>query len=371
MKPLLLASTPGLAMEAYVAKQIQLHLGNDNCAKKLLNNYISINSSREPQVLFMPIEKTICSQETREVLEVSDHCTSSISENNKEVNDIKEQGALNANILESAKNMTTRSPKLAKRTIFMAGLEPSDNETVEVPKKYCKTIGFAQLNIDHEIIIRTQEKIADKIDDWVVIELENKMLEKHLKTIKVELQNQKSQYFATKSIFNTEVFKIQDMNQMGRKELSVLKLNELVYSIVFESNFNIESRKHVFVLTVNDFYKFRETSDLSLMKCLQIAVSKAAIFMEKMKSRACQNVIPEEMCDNLQVLVGVLELNTGISLNDLNVKFKKCLKKFSAKAFIEEKEYTSRGSHSNRESALKEILFEYLVNVQKCDVLKI
>ena len=117
-------------------------------------------------------------------------------------------------------------------------------------------------------------------------------------------------------------------------------------------------------LFINEIYEFTETVNNGFENALAVLIEKTKGLIDDSSSLSRSDVIPWELRNDVRFLICVFEEKTGLTINDINIKYEKCNRKnWKATALINDVEYTS-GTLAQQSSALTNLILTFLEQKQ-------
>ncbi len=155
------------------------------------------------------------------------------------------------------------------------------------------------------------------------------------------------------------------------KALKSLKDNEFVDSVEMSNDYDPDCKQFRVELNVNERYTFCDYSEKSFEYALKCALERASAFMEKVKLRTSESLIPKHLRADLKLFVALVELHTGMSMDEVLIEFgdSKVENVFSAVLSADGDTVESAGLHRSKASAVNEVMRRYLVEKLNCSIL--
>ena len=205
------------------------------------------------------------------------------------------------------------------------------------------------------------------------LEVKNKLMRRKLGSWKAELKaiqmsiEQSSNSFGTTVSRADMIFKPEiDLATLGT--LDMLKKHPFVNSVNCQCRKIEGTQKLEVLIIINSLYVFRETNFSNFLDGVSVAVDKAKLLMETINERGCEDVIPIEQRYDTKFLVALLELKTGLSIENVAIKFKFEVENTSwtAEVTIDDVFCVTKSSYKTQKEALNVLLSTYLIEKQSC-----
>ena len=212
------------------------------------------------------------------------------------------------------------------------------------------------------------------------LEMKNKLMRRRVAYLQNELKKVQSENVVPYSMDSETAFDSSVTSSNRIKDLLVISevfdhLNKhpFVNSITLAYGTNDETQKREVEITLNDIYVFRETASENLQKGIIYAVKKAKILMEAIEKRGCEDVIPHGQRFDTKLLIALLELKTGLSIENISIQFRFDVENESWKAesTIDGVYCGTSSPHKTQKEALDSLLSSYLIEKQSCFLLKV
>jgi len=340
----LYASTKELAIEAVVAKFLQIKLCNTKLATELLFNYIKRKIEVMPSILFST------SWEYSPTLNTLTGINSRTS------------STLDATGREPTKGTSSKEPAVAAvcpslRKIFPS--ENSQNSQHNASNDSGKVLVDSSRKRRLPARDRSLENSIDIRHDNEILKSKARMLQNYLKSAQLREQ-------LDTPIVTLDLFKPVPSN--GAAALRELRNYPFVNSIEIKCEKSTAKLENVVEVIINDLYSFKRNSTANASAALCLSLYKAKEIMTIVKSRGHEDVIPFEQKDDIKLLVGLLELKTGLSIDEIAVKFKFDLetKGWRAECAIEGTKCQTKSPHASQSEALNFLLRSYLIDHHSC-----
>ena len=288
---LVLANDPKLAMQAAAAKFLQVYFGEEQIANLLLSNYM--NKKKSLKLYKDPIFETSKSWKELEPCKNNGNAKTSITPSPGKCHRSTDQ--------QNVCSIDTPSKKWKMKTATLASLNRCE---IFMP--------YLLIPLDNPLKLGSRRLFLKK---------ENTMLVNKLASLKNELSEVRKHTFQSRRDESCVQPSFTSHYDTLMITLQSLKKVEFVDSLSIDIKVEPRADMHKLKLHVSDRYTFTCESALGFEAALMKGVEQAGEFMQAVRVEGREVLIPRSLKFSTTSLVSLLELQTGIPLESVNLSY--------------------------------------------------